>query len=181
MRGAGVSGPHRNRAAVAPIENGEPARVIDDPQRNRALPRPLAPVARRYDDVQLRISRRQIRQGVYIYALDKRLGCDQKRYRTIDSAIVCPIARTPARQHVLVERVVHANCENVAAAGGQQIVRIASESRVAFSQMLPRRLAVDPNLSRMEDCLELDAHGRSGSGTWCVELTPVPGDATIFC
>jgi hypothetical protein len=75
----------------------------------------------------------QVRRGVHIHALDVIRGRRQQAHRTIDAAIVRPIARMAARQHVLVEAIICAHAHGVGRTPLQVRRDVQSECRVAFA------------------------------------------------
>src|SRR5258708_3981654 len=130
-------------------------------------------------DGNLRVPACKIRNSFNINALHKRFRGNEQLHRPVDASVMRPVAGTPPRHHVLVERIVSAHGKGVRTSQPQQVSDIKHEGGVAFAGMFSGQLPVYPDFRCVEYSLKLESYRGVLPFTRSVEGSEIPGDTSI--
>src|SRR4029077_7933842 len=126
------------------------------------------------------ISAGEIRSALDVYTFHEYSRSDKELYGPEDTSVVRPVTGAPARQHMFIERIVHTNGNGVCFSPKEQLCDVERERGVALAPVFPGHLAINPDGSRVEDRLELNAHSKSSPVRRHLKGSTVPRCAVIL-
>ena len=124
-------------------------------------------------------ARGELGHGVDPEALDVDRRRDDEADRPGDAAVRRPVVGGRPGQHGRGERVVDPDSDHVPRSEREQAGDVEGEGRIALAHVLSGLSAVDEDLGRVEDGLELDPDHEPFPSVGRDEFPPVPGAAHV--
>jgi len=121
-----------------------------------------------------------MRQSLDVELLDKRSWGNEELHGAEKAAVVGEVAGAAAREHVLVEGIIHAHDERVSRSGMQEVRNVESEGGIAFPCVFSSELAIHPDRGGVIHGYKLNSNGRATPALGDIEIAPVPSDAAIL-